>query len=332
MRLAALLLLALPAAAAPHLRWIDTKGDIHTDRIVEVLQESGGQVEVKLEDGGGARTVPLERVLDLVRERDDREEERALLEARADVALNLRLAEARPVLDRLAEKGSAPWVREYAAAARAVLAQRAGEKDAAARIERFLKDHPGSRFTAAVIRAEGRMCEPTEDATKVVEHVKETAARIQEAQGPLLDRYGTILDGAERLGDSPATDFNIFVESSDRLMSSLMDPAQDYGAYVVLQSAGAWAKLTWYEAQARTLAGLGSKPWTQMARVRELADVSSLLLPELRSDLRRTLAAMLEACGRRDEAREEVARAVELAPDPGRRRAAEALAATLAGK
>ncbi|HLF92582.1 MAG TPA: hypothetical protein VJB14_03920, partial [Planctomycetota bacterium] len=73
MRLLCLLLLCLPAAAAPFVRWIDEKGDVHRDEVREVLEESPSQVRVRLLDGS-ERTVPMARVIDLVRESDEREE------------------------------------------------------------------------------------------------------------------------------------------------------------------------------------------------------------------------------------------------------------------
>ncbi|MHC4819145.1 MAG: hypothetical protein ACYTF8_13940, partial [Planctomycetota bacterium] len=121
MRCLVLLLLACASFAAPSVRWIDRLGDVHRQELKAVVAESAKEVTVETTEGKVV-TVPVLRILTLVRESDRSEAERALLRAREDVAAGLRLDQARPVLDRLAATAAQPWVQEYAAAARAVLA------------------------------------------------------------------------------------------------------------------------------------------------------------------------------------------------------------------
>jgi len=65
-----LLLLAIPSG--PYVRWIDVKGDVHTDALREVVEESPSEVRVRLADGS-ERTVRMARVLELGREGEGKE-------------------------------------------------------------------------------------------------------------------------------------------------------------------------------------------------------------------------------------------------------------------
>ncbi|MHC4161415.1 MAG: hypothetical protein ACYSUM_04695, partial [Planctomycetota bacterium] len=199
MRSLVLLLLAWPAVAAPSVRWIDHLGTVHRQELQAVVAESAKEVTVRTTEGKVV-TIPLFRILTLVREDDRREDERALLRAREDVAAGLRLDQARPVLDRLAATGIQPWVREYAAAARAVLAERAGEKDGQERIDRFLERHPDSRFLSAMHLAAARLRARAPDLKDPITVVfMQAFGKIEELQGPLLLRFGAVVDSARLL-------------------------------------------------------------------------------------------------------------------------------------
>ena len=98
--LLSLLLSVSAAVGAPFVRWIDETGEVRREEIREVLAESPSKIEVRLSDGE-VLALPADGLLDVVREREDEPEERALLEARVAVLAGGDLDVARKTLDRL---------------------------------------------------------------------------------------------------------------------------------------------------------------------------------------------------------------------------------------
>ncbi len=132
-------LTAAPALAEPHVRWIDANGKYRRESIAEVLEERFDRVKVRLVDGAEL-DIPGSAFLGLVRERDDVPEEAAFLRAREGALWGLDPDETRTVLERaLARKQAPAWMREYAAAGRALLAWRTQEKGALQRVDSFLE-------------------------------------------------------------------------------------------------------------------------------------------------------------------------------------------------
>jgi hypothetical protein len=321
-RLLCLLLLALPSAAAPHVRWIDEKGDVHLVEAKEILEESPSEVRVRLPDGA-ERTILVARVIDVVRESDEREEESALLAARRDVAFGLRPDAARKTLDRLARDGSLPWVREYAAATRAILAERTREEDAGARLQRFVEEYPRSRFQSDAVLAQARVRGRAhgKNVAKGTNELRAAHDRIIELAGPLALRFRTLRDGTEIAIEYEPINYTYFFGSAHESLAR--DLGQDYGAYVLLEAEAKWAMLLVQQLYAKEEEAKGRPPFAARDEVKKLVLRASLDLPEVRSDLERELGRLLLLCGDKEGARGAWERARDLAPDALRREAAE---------
>ena len=324
MRVCTLLLaLAATAAADPSIRWIDTFGNVQAAPVEEVLEDTLGQVRVRLAEG---RTLTLEseRVLQLVRERDAVPEERALLLARLDADAGERLAAARPVLDRVAEKGPEPWMREYAEAARAVLAERAGEKDAAARLDAFLKERPESRLVPAVMRARARLeIRALRDAEKIMSILWATRRAIAEKKGSFLERFGTYVDATARVGALMPGEVIDTMSSGGSILSDEEQESADAGLHIVAASCRQWARMGEQLRVASQQVEAGAAPLGPASRLVRFLDESGLLLPELRCDLHAEAGRLFRLAGRPEEARTHLEQARELAPDARRRGRAE---------
>ncbi len=321
MRFLCLLLLGLPAAAAPSVRWIDERGDVHLDDVREVLAESPSEVRLRMPDGS-ERTVPMARVLDLVREGDEREEERSLLDARRDVAFGIRAEAARKTLDALARDGSLPWICEYAAAARAILAERSREEDAAARLQRFVEEFPRSRFLSDVVLAQARVRGRAhrENVGKGTSEMRAAYDRIVELEGPLALRFRTLRDGTEIAIEHQPENYTYFFGAVHEDL--LKKTEGDYGAFVLLEAEAKWAMLLVRQCDAAAEIAKGRRPFGALEEVKKLRQGANLDLPEVRSDLERELGRLMLQCGDKEGARGALERARDLAPDPRRREAA----------
>jgi hypothetical protein len=323
MRSLVLLLLAWPAVAAPSVRWIDRVGTVRRQDVQKVVTESVSEVSLRTTEGKGL-TLPVSRILTLIREDDQRAEERSLLHARQDVAAGLRLDQARPVLDRLATSGTQPWIREYAAAARALLAERAGEKDARARIDRFLGDHAESRFVSAMHVAVGRLRARDPGLKDPLEGVLvETSVKVAKLQGPLLLRLGVVVDGMRIVTERESEILLMYPKFVSGFLADNTGRTEDPGVHLVAHSCQAWATLVRLLHEGKRVIAHGNRPSAALADARRLRDGSTLWLPELRSDVHRELGFLMVACGDPAGARAELEKARNLAPDRVRREAAE---------
>ena len=181
-------------AGEPSIRWLDRTGGVRAAEVARTLAESGGVIKVELKGARGTEPkvlkLPIADLLDFVREDPGVAEQKQLLDSRMAVRAGFDFARARPVLDRLAAKATAPWMREYAAAAGAILARKAGEKDAAKRIDAFLKEFPESRFVGEVIVERAWIvADSTEHATDKVEAFGDAFKEIRRRKGPHLVAY-----------------------------------------------------------------------------------------------------------------------------------------------
>jgi hypothetical protein len=305
-------------------RWIDEKGDVHVDAVREVLEESPSEVRVRLADGA-ERTVPMARMIDMVREDEEKEEERALLAARRDVAAGIVTDTARKTLARLAKEGSQPWIREYAEAARALLAEAARDEDAAARVQSFRDAYPGSRFQSDCILAQARVRARGHGTAmvKATGELREAHDRIADLGGPLLLRFRTLRDGTELLLSHQPFNFTYFFGPTHAALLATTGDGKDYGAYVLLEAQAKWALLLVELMHAKVEDAAGRKPYGPLQEVKTLRDRAGLDLPEVRSDLERELGNLMLRCGEKEGARGAFERARDLAPDPRRREAAE---------
>lgn len=319
------LLLPLVAAAAPRVRWIDRLGDVHEARLAEVLADDGGKVRGRLAEGGPFE-VDLQRVLTLIREQERVPRERALLRARLDASAGVRLDEARPVLDGILADADAPaWMREYAAAGRAILAEQAREKNAAERVAHFLEEHPRSRFTAELIRARARiaMRAVRGNAAEAIEPVQAAQKEIEKRRGPLLQEYMCLYDAAEYLLTRSYDDFSMFAGNvADKLLTRA-EELGDLGTVVLVRSVNSWIVLLHQLSVASDVQARGLPPHGPVTVLRRQLSMGALdELPETRCDLELALGRLLAACGDADAAREAFQRALKLATDPRRREAA----------
>ncbi|HEX5139012.1 MAG TPA: hypothetical protein VFY93_18730 [Planctomycetota bacterium] len=322
MRLLFLLLLSIPNG--PFVRWIDEKGDVHVDLVREVLEESPAEVRVRLVDGS-ERTVRMARVIDMVRENEENKEEGELLAARLDVAARLRPDAARKTLDRLAKDGSQPWIREYAAAARALLAEAQQEEGAADRIQEFLKECPQSRFQSDCILAAARI-RGRAHGSQMIKSTGELRAahdRIAEIDGPLMLRFRTLRDGTELVIPYQPINYTYFFGPTYEGLAKETGDGKDYGAYILLEAQAKWGLLLAELRNAKEEESKGRMPYGPLQEVKKLRDEANLALPEVRSDLERELGNLMLACGDKEGARGAYERARDLAPDPRRREAAE---------
>jgi len=322
-QLLCLLLVALPTT--PYVRWIDEKGDVHVEILSEVLEESPSETRVRLVDGS-ERTVRMARVIDMVRENADRKEERALLDARRDVAAGIRPDASRETLDRLARDGSEPWIREYAAAARAILAERTREKDAGERVERFLEEYPHSRFQSDTVVARARLLARSRrmDVRKAIADLHAGYDRIAELEGPLALRFRILQDGSELiLRYQPEGLHDVFLDPTEGWLLHETGDGKDYGAFLLVGAAAKWAQLLEQQWCAARDAEHKREPRGALEEVKKLRDRAGLDLPEVRSDIERELGSLMLLCGDKEGARGAWEHARDLAPDPRRREAAE---------
>lgn len=322
MRLLCLLLLSIPTG--PFVRWIDEKGDVHVDLVREVLEESPSEVRVRLADGS-EKTVRAARMIDMVRENEEREEEKALLETRRDVAAGILTDAGRQTLDRLAKDGSEPWIREYAAAARALLAEAARDEDAAARLQRFVDGFPKSRFQSDCVLAQARIRGRAHGSAfvKATGELRVAHDKIVEIDGPFMLRFRTLRDGTELVIPHQPINFTYFFGPTHEGLMKETGDGKDYGAYVLLEAQAKWGLLLVEQRNARAEEAAGRKPFGALQEVKKLRDRSGLDLPEVRSDLERELGLLMLSCGDKEGARGAFGRARDLAPDPRRREAAE---------
>jgi hypothetical protein len=272
---------------------------------------------------GTTKTVPMARVLDLVRENPERPEEAALLDARRDAAAGMRVEAARKTLDGLARGGSEAWIREYAAATRALLAEQAGEEGAAALVERFLEASPRSRFLPECVLAQARLVARSADAPpKMVQVFVAAHDKVTELEAPIAIRCRILRDVVGALLRNQQMDTNPFFSS---IVQRLTDEvgAGDYGAIVLVEAEAKWTQLIIQRQEAAALQAKGRAPHGVLHELKKLRDGSRLDLPEVRSDIERELGHLLLACGEKEGARGAYESARDLAPDPRRREAAE---------
>ena len=322
--LACLVLAASAAGAAPSVRWIDHLGNLHTQALRAVTAETGRRVELVLADGKPF-TLKVFRLFWLVREDERDPEQKALLAARRDVDAGLRLNAARKVLDRIAAKGGQGWMREYAAAARAILAVRSQEKGVLDTLSRFLESYPDSRFYGRILRA--RACvlaEPESDPEKVVAIYTDTFKRISKAGGPLLARFGTYVDSSLWMQKNRPGDMGVVLQGIEGKLRELAESQEDMAFVEVAQACFAWANLGIEEARAKEEARLGHRPLGERVIVARVAR-RRWLLPEVRSDAHRLLGRLEAACGDENAARTALEQARTLAPDPRRKELASTL-------
>jgi len=225
--------LAGTVLASPSLRWLDETGGFHAAAVKRLLEETATSLKVELaaaSDAADAKpqvfTIPMIRVLEFVREDTKDEEQKRLLEARTAVAAGVELKEACVTLDRLSAKAREPWVREYAAAFRAIAANRRGEEDALKRITAFLRAYPKSRFVCDAIRARAwTESLAITNVRKLMAPFADAFHEIGERGGSYVTLYGCIRDAALRNTRIRAAELRSLGRSLDALVNTIRPDA-----------------------------------------------------------------------------------------------------------
>jgi tetratricopeptide (TPR) repeat protein len=319
MRFLIAILLAVGAVRAePHVRWVDKTGGVRREAIAAVLSESPSEIRVRLKSGE-EQTLPARGLLELVREGGS-EQETELLRARQFALAGERAEAVRPILDRLAAKGTKPWIREYAAAARAVLASWTGEEDARERIARFLKEHPRSRFVSELWVANARLDIRLQTvAEKTFDVTGKAQEKIDELGGPRVIRVRVFEDELRHVVGKELMDYAFYEKVTDGRVRIELERAEDAVSYLLADCAGVRIKLVREQMLAAESLKKGQPPFGAMGRVQKLVPRSSYLIPELRSDVQYALGELYEQCGFADKAKTAFEEAFKLAPDARRR-------------
>ncbi len=314
---------AATLAGAPSIRWIDHTGGVRAADVVRTLAESDGVIKVELKGATPEKPtlleLPIADLLEFVREDPRVAEQKQLLEARMAVRAGFDFDRARPILDRLVAKATAPWMREYAAAARAILARKAGEKDAAKRIDAFLKKFPESRFVGEVIIERAWIvADSKEHATDKVEAFGDAFREIRRRNGPHFVAYRCVPLAAalnarvnaqkmvtmrraalgtleEKHGDAPMTEMAVRYTAQT--------------TFDIAVFATGWRRAIEAEVDAAPF----------LKSIGALVDGDSLMLAEVRVDGRIELAALAAAIGKPELARTYLLAAKEIPAGVARR-------------
>jgi len=300
---AVLVFLALAGSvrAAPVLRWLDATGGLQAAGVKRLIEESGTSLKVELEplasDPRKTRvlTIPLTKVLEFVREDDRDEEQKRLLGARTRVRAGVDLKAASATLDLLSEKGREEWVREYAAAFRAIAGRKLAERDAAKRMTAFLRAHPKSRFVCEVLR-ERAWAESLQltDPIALLNPFGEAFKEVGKRGGPFRVQYWCIRDAAQRNVDTQVVEMSGLLRT---LRSSIKDVRPDASAAEltvrysgdaerrILTAAYKWREAVEAELPTDTFKG----------HLGEIENGADLLLPDTRVNLRLEQAALAMA-------------------------------------
>jgi len=309
--LLALILAAAPLAAGPSVRWIEKDGTVHDEEIHGVDKETAASLEVRLKNG--KRLVVEGRfLLDLRREDERDDDQRALLQARRQVERHEADAKTIEVLDRLS--GSEGWVGEHASAYRAILAARSGEEGATKRVESYLEKHRESRLACDVRIARAWLLSRDEPVPeKMLEYFITAAESIEAAQGPIAASLGAFVEMSRRVADIPMTDLEFFVLSTNILEMKATE-ASDYATFLIANHARTTVLLEYWDRRRRAQEADGQKVYNVLSGVKKLWD--PLLLPETRASVQYSLGSLYEACGFPEQARRAYEAARNDAVDP----------------
>ncbi len=321
MRLFLLLVLAAaPVAAEPSIRWLDRTGAVKSAAIASVVSE--GSLEIKVERADGKPlTIRTRHLLALIREDDTDAEQRALLMARGVAYMGGAVADARATCDRLIKAGKEAWIKEYAAAHRAMLAVRGKEPDARQRVLGFLDKYPSSRFKAWLIFARAQLySREAEDGVEVQEILEEAFDDVLHFKGPLVVAFECLVERGRLYAFGDWRAVNSYADGlRTRFATQLAGAKPDAALSIVVESSIIRIKMEWHEQRYIVAIGLGKKPYAARDGVASLSSQSTYWLPALRSDVARLLGRLYKACGEAAEAKAAFANSLKLAPDPWRR-------------
>ena len=314
-------LLALPALATPQLRWLDETGGLREVALTRVESESLTSVIAILENGKKIE-VPGRTLIELVREDDQNADQRRLLDARQSLAAGLADSKHIKLLDRLAADGKEDWIREYAAATRALLAQRLEEEDAAQRLEAFLEKHPNSRFVCHVLIAQAwlKTDKPGAGTDEVMEYFMPVAEEIHKRSGSLYQVGRCLLESTRIVHKLNPASLEAHIGYMEAASFS-----QEPGICDIVIHKG-FGTLMWlervYEVRDNLLKA-GKKPYGPRRDAVRLANTSGLLLPEVQCEVQLGVAQLELDLEHEEEARAALEKARTLARNPYRRAVVE---------
>ncbi len=315
-------LLALLAAvsgllAGPRARWVDERGGIHDEPIAEVLSESPAAVKVRLV-GGDEVEIACRGLVDLVREDEEDPEQRELYLARLAVWAGEAGEGIRRTLDRYASRKG--WMGEYASATRAFLAARENEEGCGERVAAFEKAYPGSRFLNEMEFARAHLeSHAGDDMDTFINPFLGSWERIEARGGPALLQWRGMLAGTMIVKRKDLIPIKMFLGTFASRVKETAITKEDALLTVIGESALRWAELLIVQDWHAYMREPTYRPIVARATLQRCIDGSTLLLPDVRSDLECELALVVEACGDHAAAVEGMRRAAELAPDPRRR-------------
>jgi hypothetical protein len=318
------LLLAAAAHAVPVVRWIDKTGKIRADALAEVTEESAIGVEVRFADGT-RRAIPGTSLIDMVRESERDPVQRELLALRTHTS-GKDAAFTKSALEKIRARAKEAWMKEYAAAALALLSEESGETDA---LEAFLVRYPSSRFGPEILRARTRIRARSDpELTDAVDTFHKTYLHLLGSNASYVQVTGVMRDLVAHVLERDVAGMT-FVRNGmiERLGQDAPRNAETGDVDVVWRTCALstkhWMALAEAVHERALLVKNGAALTATLRKIRKLKGSTSYLLPGLHSDVRRELGETLLLGGRPDEAEKEFRAAVEAAPDKARRQAAE---------
>ncbi len=317
--LCALLLTAATAIAEPYVRWIDATGGYKRAPVTEVLGESLTEVRVRLADGT-IEVIPGRSFLELVREREGVEEEGELYDARESVVWGTELEAAQRIFDRLLDRHHEGWIHEYAAAHRAILAQKLQEGDALARLDTFLGTHPQSRFRPSVLYARAAILAlDAPNAAMAMKKFVDAVVEVREAGGPRIAESLGYLEVTLYMLRKFPTEGNFIVTTMQSTLENVEEKRTDMPSKICAASAREWIRLATLTRTRDEVVALAKRPYGPAERMVKVREATGFLLPELASDAAREIGETLLLCERPEDALRHLRAALEYAPDRRRK-------------
>lgn len=309
--------------AAPSIRWIDKTGGVRASVVAKTISEAKGVAHVELADGVATK-IPFRALLEWVREDEKKAEQMALLDARMRVRAGVRIKGVAAVLDGLATKGSAPWIREYALAARAILAVREQAADATKRADSFFKTYPTSRFGAELIleRAHAE-ASPATTAKKGIGTYLTAFKAIQSQGGPVRVQF-RCFDGCARFNARYAVESHRELLKLLRAEVAAAFPQKGLLAGTVELSSEADMQVAMLDVQAANARSVGLSIDGLAREYRQQTERTELNLPATRAAPWFRLGEIELVVGHLEIARKHFQRATKLDPSWARRYRVEA--------
>ena len=305
--------MAKPQISKPHIRWIDATGEVRNATVAKTLSEEKGIAHVELADGKATK-IRFRALLEWIREDESNAEQMTLLDARMRVRAGVRLKGVAEELDHLAQKGSKPWIREYALAARAILAVRQKSEDASKRASKFMKTHTSSRFVAELLVARADVAAESATGAKEGLGAYLTAFRkIHKMGGPLRVQF-RCFDGCAAFNARHSHEKQTDLLTLLRAPVETLYPKKDIVVATVEFSSESDMQLAMLDLQAANARKLGLSLSGIANDYRKLSTDTELCLPATRAESWFRMGEIALETGKSETARVHFKRARELDP------------------